>query len=257
MNQSRRLLPPVSALASLVAAARHGSFSRAGTEVGLTQSAISRQIASSRNGFSFPCFIATLPSFSMRWLAPRLPHLTARHPEIVVNFAARSHPFLFSEEPFDAAIHFGFPEEWPGTVCDFLFREEAVPVCSRERLRLSPVTQPSDVLGHPLLMLSSRPHAWAEWFEASGLSAQVPAPVATADHFLMLAQAAVSGTGIALIPRFLIEPELAAGTLVVPLPIPLPSAAAYHLVTPLGNKPGETSRKVRDSLIEEARAGGT
>ncbi|PZO91461.1 MAG: LysR family transcriptional regulator, partial [Sphingomonas sanxanigenens] len=41
----RRLLPPMGALASFVAAARHDSFSRAGDEVGLTQSAVSRQIA--------------------------------------------------------------------------------------------------------------------------------------------------------------------------------------------------------------------
>ena len=43
--------------------------------------------------------IATLPSFGMRWLAPRLPGLTGLHPELIVNFAARSIPFDFAEEP--------------------------------------------------------------------------------------------------------------------------------------------------------------
>ncbi|MFD2500085.1 LysR family transcriptional regulator [Rhizorhabdus histidinilytica] len=42
---ARRLLPPMAALHSFAAAARHGHFSRAGAEVGLTQSAVSRQVA--------------------------------------------------------------------------------------------------------------------------------------------------------------------------------------------------------------------
>ena len=44
-EEDRRTLPPMAMLHSFAAAARHGSFSRAAAEVGLTQSAISRQIA--------------------------------------------------------------------------------------------------------------------------------------------------------------------------------------------------------------------
>ena len=46
MKEDRRLgLPPMAMLHSFAAAVRHGSFTRAAAEVGLTQSAISRQIA--------------------------------------------------------------------------------------------------------------------------------------------------------------------------------------------------------------------
>ncbi|MBD3760269.1 LysR family transcriptional regulator, partial [Rhizorhabdus sp.] len=129
----RKWLPPMTALVSFEAAARHESFSRAGDEIGLTQSAVSRQIALLEDLIQVPLFdrigrrvrlneaghayaaqlapaldgirratrgvaqrragsalrIATLPSFGMRWLAPRLPHLSARHPQLVVDFAAR------------------------------------------------------------------------------------------------------------------------------------------------------------------------
>ncbi|MBW8911949.1 MAG: LysR family transcriptional regulator, partial [Sphingomonas sp.] len=176
-NSRRRLLPPMGALASFVAAARHDSFSRAGEDVGLTQSAVSRQIAVledwlqltlfkrkgrrvalSRDGQAYMAAIspaldsiraataealsrqsnlelniATLPSFGMRWLAPRLPALATRHPELIINFAAKSFPFDFAGEDFDAAIHFG-PADWPEATHDLLFHEEAIPVCAPSRL---------------------------------------------------------------------------------------------------------------------------
>jgi len=68
----------------------------------------------------------------------------------------------------------------------------------------------------------------------------------------MLAQAAAAGAGIALIPRFLIEPELANGTLVSPLPISLRSEGAYYLVAPVTNFESRALQQVRAWLLEEA-----
>lgn len=296
-DRRRRLLPPMGALASFVAAAKHGSFSRAGDEVGLTQSAVSRQIAVLEDWLQLRLFvrtgrrvsltaegrayadavapalgriraataaaiarrpdnevsIATLPSFGMRWLAPRLPRLTEQHPEIVVNVAARSFPFSFADEAFDAAIHFGLPD-WPDAGHDLLFREDAVPVASPRRLWEQPITQPSDILDWPLLIQTSRTDAWAQWLHVAGVDDSPPPPHGSFEHFLMLAQAAAGGAGLALIPRFLIEPELAAGTLVCPLPIPLRTEAAYYLVTPAGRTRSPVLDKVRDWMLAEAHA---
>ncbi len=271
----RRHLPPIGALASFVAAARQGSFSRAGEEIGLTQSAVSRQIALLEDWLQTPLFdrtgrrvalnadgrayaeevapaldrirratarlatrrpdnalsIATLPSFGMRWLAPRLPRFTVEHPDLVVNFAARSDTFDFADEDFDAAIHFGLPT-WPGAVHDFLFRESAIPVCAPAWLAANPLATPADLLGKPLLFQTSRRDAWARWFRLAGVTPTRAATGPTFEHFLMLAQAAAAGVGIALIPSFLIEPELAAGTLVSPFDLPLSSDDAYYLVSP-------------------------
>lgn len=293
----RRLLPPMSALNSFAAAARHGSFSRAGDEVGLTQSAISRQIALLEDWLQTPLFdrtgrrvalnadgrayadaiepaldrirrgtarlidrpadnelsIATLPSFGMRWLAPRLPRLTAEHPELVVNFAARSHPFDFAGERFDAAIHFGLPD-WPDAVHDFLFREVAIPVCSPGWLAANPVRVAADLIGKPLLLQTSRRHAWARWFGAAGVTSVEPATGPTFEQFLMLAQAAAAGSGVALIPSFLIEPELASGTLVCPIDLPLATDEAYYLVTAAAAPPNAPLAAFRDWIRREAVA---
>jgi DNA-binding transcriptional LysR family regulator len=285
------------ALNSFAAAARLGSFSRAGDEVGLTQSAVSRQIALLEEWLRTPLFdragrrvtlnaegrvyaeeiapaldriaratarlaggrstnelsIATLPSFGMRWLAPRLPRLTARHPELVVNFAARSFAFDFADESFDAAIHFG-RADWPRATHDFLFRETALPVCSPEWLAVHPITTPADVLGKPLLFQSSRRDAWTRWLRAAGVDAPASLSGPVFEHFLMLAQAAAAGVGLALIPSFLIEPELAAGTLVCPAPVPLITDEAYYLVTPEAAEGNAALARFRTWLVAEAGA---
>jgi DNA-binding transcriptional LysR family regulator len=263
----------MAALNSFVAAARHGGFSRAGEQVGLTQSAVSRQVAILEEWLQTPLFdrkgrrvtlnaagqayadqvrpaldriraatgqllhqkggheltVATLPSFGMRWLAPRLPDLTARHPEMTVNFAARAFPFDLRDEGFDAAIHFGKPD-WPDASHLFLFREEAVVVAAPQWLIENAIREPRDLIGKPLLFQSSRPTAWNKWFACCGITALPPMRGAMFEHFLMLAQAAAAGAGVALIPRFLIDPEIQVGALAMPFDQSLSTEDAYYLV---------------------------
>lgn len=273
-SQARRFLPPMAALHAFAAAARTGSFSRAATEIGLTQGAVSRQVAQleewlgkalfdrhgrrvvlNRHGQSYaeaiaPALssirratrealntdtrhvveLATLPSFGMRWLAPRLPLLSAVHPDIVVNLTARSDEFDFAREPFDVAIHFGRPI-WPNAELYLLFQEECVPVVSAALA--DKLAQPNDITALPLLTLRTRTNAWKDWLEHAGVGAPPPVSGGTFDQFLMMAQAVAAGAGAALIPRFLIEPELASGSLVVPFDIALKNDHAYYLVRPL------------------------
>src|SRR5665213_365557 len=156
-------------------------FERHGRRVVATQQAIAyveaigpaiRRIRTATMAASAPdhdaaLTIATLPSFGMRWLAPRLPGLTALHPEMIVNFAARSLPFDFADEAFDAAIHFGL-SDWPDGDHDLLFREEAIPVCSPAWLAEHPVRTARDMIRWSLLLQASRRDAWSRWFAAGG-----------------------------------------------------------------------------------------
>lgn len=296
MKTIRKWLPPMSSLIAFEAAVRHGGFSRAGEEIGLTQSAVSRQIAQLEDWLQTPLFdrigrrvrlndagrayaddllpaldsirrasarasarpaqtalrVATLPSFGMRWLAPRLPQLTARHPDLVIDFAARSQPFDFGHEDFDSAVHFGVPQDWPGVAMDFLFREEAVPVCAPAWLAAHPLREPADLLAAPLLSQSSRRDAWARWLTAAGVDASALTPGPAHEHFLMLAQAVAAGAGVALIPSFLIRPELEAGTLVIPFARPMSTEQAYYLVYPPDALAGPLAQ-FRDWMVDQAR----
>jgi LysR family glycine cleavage system transcriptional activator len=292
---ARRLLPPMAALHSFAAAARHGHFSRAGAEVGLTQSAVSRQVALLEDWLGVRLFerkgrrvaltadgaaykeaiepalqrirqataqmidrtergaitIATLPSFGMRWLAPRLPGLTTGQADLVVNFAARSDRFDIAAAGYDAAIHFGLPD-WPGASHDLLFSERALPVAApalRDRIADG---GPEALLTLPLLHLTTRPHAWRRWFAAAGVDAPPITPEPSFEHFLMLAQAAAAGGGAALVPTFLIEPELASGALVRLSDRAVSGREAYYLVYPPERLANRRFRAFRDWLLAEA-----
>lgn len=194
--------------------------------------------------------IATLPSFGMRWLAPRLPGLTARHPDIVINLTARSDEFDLDGEGYDAAIHFGQPD-WPDVAHDFLFRETAIPVVGRGLA--GRIVTPADLRGVPLLTLRSRADAWSAWFEGQGMDGSDVTTSATHSQFLLLAQTVVAGGGAALIPRFLIEPELAAGDLIAPFRSSVASDAAYYLVTSRRRTPGPAMVAFKRWLLDEAR----
>lgn len=293
---SRRLLPSMGSLQCFVAAARHESFSRAADEVGLTQSAVSRQIATLEDWLQTPLFvrvgrrvalndegrayleairpalasirtataavmarpsdaalsIATLPSFGMRWLAPRLARLTREMPDLIVDFAARIREFDFALERFDAAIHFGLPT-WPGAEHDFLFRERAIPVLAPRLLEEKTVRTPEDLLRFPLLVQAERRDAWKRWFAHLGIDRQVPQGPSF-EHFLMVAQAAAGGAGAALIPSYLIGPELDSGALVCPVDIALEAEGAYYLVYPADRLRDPRFVRFREWLIAEAKA---
>ncbi|MCJ2182910.1 LysR substrate-binding domain-containing protein [Novosphingobium sp. 1949] len=197
--------------------------------------------------------LAVLPSFGMRWLAPRLPRLSQAHPDLVVNITARSDLFDFAHEAFDAAIHVG-AADWPGAAHDRLFREQVVPVVApavRERFAIA---QPADLLRVPLLAQSRRKDAWTRWFAQSGLDAPQGMAVQTLSHFLMLAQAVKAGAGAALLPSFLIGPELAAGELVVPVAIALTEERSYWLAYPESGARSPALDRFRDWLQRESAA---
>jgi LysR family glycine cleavage system transcriptional activator len=192
--------------------------------------------------------LAVLPTFGTRWLIPRMPGFTARHPEVTVNFAARPEPFDFAQEPFDAAIHFGLPH-WAGAVCEQLMREDVVPVSSPAYKQQHRIAKPADLLRTTLLQQTTRPTLWAEWFDQAGIAAPHALRGPRFEQFAMMAQAAASGLGVALVPRFLVEEELAAERLVVLFRQGLASEQAYYLVYPEARAEAPLVKAFRDWLL--------
>jgi LysR family glycine cleavage system transcriptional activator len=196
--------------------------------------------------------LAVLPTFGTRWLIPRLPRFFQKHPEVTINFATRIVPFDFAREPFDAGIHFGHPD-WPGAAFHRLMGESIVPVASPALLKRLAIAEPADVLRAPLLQQATRPQAWGEWLAAQGIDPASGRAGPSFEQFAMVAQAAVAGLGMAIVPRFLVEEELASGQLVQPFARPVESGQAYWLVYPENRADRPALAAFRDWLLDECR----
>ncbi|MGN6685895.1 MAG: LysR family transcriptional regulator, partial [Devosia sp.] len=186
-DQGRKLLPDVVRL------------------IGQAEDTMMRAMANSQADASLS--LSVLPTFGARWLMPRLQNFLRVQPNLVVNIAARAQPFDFDEEPFDIAIHYGQPI-WAKAVCIYLCSEIVVPVAAPGLSTVQNVTD-SPFGDAWLLHLASRAKAWSEWFEAVGLAHPAPYAGHHFDQFSMLIEAAIAGMGVALLPRYLIETELA------------------------------------------------
>jgi DNA-binding transcriptional LysR family regulator len=179
--------------------------------------------------------LAAVPTFATRWLIPRLPGLAALHPDITVHIETRTRPFMFADTPFDAALYTGTAEQvghWAGTRSVWLLAEEVVPVCSPQFLGTQTTLAPGAIAQRALLQQSTRPDGWRQWFDAMGVAAPLALAGPRYELFSMTAAAAAQGLGMALVPRLLIEAELARGELVVACDKPLRGERSYYLVMP-------------------------
>jgi LysR family transcriptional regulator, glycine cleavage system transcriptional activator len=95
----------------------------------------------------------------------------------------------------------------------------------------APLQSADDIISYPLLQLESRTGDWGRWLAHHCQPHQRPAAMLF-DQFATMTQAAIHGLGAALIPRFLIEPDLASGRLVSAFGPAIQSLGSYYLVWP-------------------------
>lgn len=194
--------------------------------------------------------LAILPTFGTRWLAPRLSSFLAENPGVTLNLGTRLRPFDFATETFDAAIHFG-TRPWPDAEHLPLFEERIVAACSPEFARAHLMHTEADVQKQALLQLESRPNAWNAWFSHHGLEATAPQGIMF-DQFAPMMQAAAHGVGVALLPEFLAEPEIAEGRLVRTPGTSVGGVGTYYLVWPEGGSPSPALVAFRDWIARAA-----
>lgn len=196
--------------------------------------------------------LAVVPTFGTQWLLPRLKDFQQQHPEVTVNLTNRTRPFLFADTDFDAAIYFG-DADWSGTESHKLMGENPMPVCSPALLDDRNNLTPQAIAELPLLQQTTRPYAWRQWFNAQDLNVARDLTGPRYELFSMLAQAAMHDMGIALIPPFLIQRELAEKRLVVANSNALSSIKAYYLMIPERKVESASLRAFRDWLVGQAK----
>ena len=217
--------------------------------------------AMSGQGTGGAIHLAAVPTFATRWLIPRLPDFGRTHADVVVHLETRTRPFMFADTEFDAAIYAGTPaqmHQWAGMRATALVPEVVVAVCAPALLAGRKRWDAAALATLPLLQQSTRPDAWRQWFSAAGVDDMVAQPVALAgprfEQFSMSAAAAVAGMGVALVPRLLIEAELARGDLVVAHALALPGERHYYLVLPEGTESRPSLQGFSAWLVQQCQA---
>jgi LysR family transcriptional regulator, glycine cleavage system transcriptional activator len=112
------------------------------------------------------------------------------------------------------------------------------------------------VLDHPLLQLDSRTGDWGRWLAHHGVPGQRP-PAMLFDQFATMAQGAVHGLGLAILPMFLVGRDLDEGRLMPVFGGPVRSEASYALVWPRDRAERGPLMSFRSWLATEVAGQGT
>jgi len=177
--------------------------------------------------------IATTPSFAAQWLMPRLIRFQNQHPELDVRLSTSNALADFARHDVDVAVRYGMGE-WSGLSAELLLRTEHFPVCSPALLNGQfPLKTPSDLRHQTMLHLMV--DEWTEWLVAAGVGELVGRRGPQYSDAGLLTQAASEGHGVALGQWVLVADDLAAGRLVEPFALRIPSDHAYYVVAPSGS----------------------
>ncbi|MDB5758089.1 MAG: LysR family transcriptional regulator [Burkholderia sp.] len=195
--------------------------------------------------------LAVIPTFTSKWLIPRIAQFGLLYPDITINLSERALPFLFGDSIFTAAIHYRHPA-WAGCAQEELFDEELVPVCSPTLLGSYQVNSVIDLLNFPMLHKNTREDAWTRWFAAAGHEDVSPMAGPRYDLFSMIIQGACVGIGIALVPRLYVQDELKNGSLVIPIDFSIRGLKQYCVVYPEHKEVSAVARLFFDWLTDAA-----
>lgn len=192
------------------------------------------------------------PSFTAKWLAPRLYEFAQSHPEIELRFSAALRMMDFARDDIDVAIRFGFGPD-PNLYSLSLAEEWVVPVMTPELAARYPTPQS---LSDAVLIVDnsidfiSPPIDWAAWFDAMDVdvTAGNGPQFSQADHAV---DAALAGVGVVLGRRALIIKDLAEGRLVAPYPYPLRTGARFRFLCREGAETRPQIAAFRDWILRE------
>ncbi|MBB4126803.1 LysR family transcriptional regulator of beta-lactamase [Xanthomonas translucens] len=264
----------LNALKAFESAARHLSFTLAAEELSVTPAAISHQVKSLEERLGVRLFrrtskgllitdeglalvptlsdtfarlgrlleqferghrrevltVSVVGTFAVGWLLPKLEDFEQRYPFVDLRLLTNNNRVDVAGERLDFAIRFG-DGAWHGVQAEHLMDAPLSPMCSptlAERLQT-----PED-LRHVPLLRSYRPQDWTAWFGAAGVTPIAPrGPMF--DASALMAQAAIDGHGVALVPARMFERDRDSGRLVQPFPVSV-NAGAYWL-TALKSRP--------------------
>ena len=198
--------------------------------------------------------VATLDSFGLLWLLPRLGRFLRLQPGIDVRvLAADLDADALAKGEVNVDIRYG-EGDWPGVEVVRFLTETVFPVCSPAILSEErPLRTPADLKHHALLhdvMVMD----WGSWLEAAGVSGVDVTRGPGFNHSHLVTAAAINGDGVALGRGALVAEAIDKGLLIKPFELALPCKFAYYVVCSYGSVGDPVVKAFREWLVEEGRA---
>ena len=182
--------------------------------------------------------ISTWASFASMWLIPRLEAFQREHPDIDIRIDATDTSVDLDTTDVDLALRYSKPGHVPPQA-QRLFGEQLTPVVSPWLLQSGPPLQNAQDLARFALIEASDAHrtqhmewlSWQRWFDMQGLMRFEPKRWLYFNYAHQIAQAALTGQGVALARMPLVAESLSSGDLVEALPGQrMDSPMAYWLI---------------------------
>jgi LysR family glycine cleavage system transcriptional activator len=174
--------------------------------------------------------VSCLSAFATKRLLPALPAFRATHPDVGLRLLPANPNEPPGRQDFDVAIWHGLGD-WPGFDVQRILPETIFPVCA-PALWDAGATHEVD-LAHQTVVRTVSPiivDEWSAWLEYAGRGPAAFRNEVYCESLYLTMTAVQEGIGFGIGRTSLIGRDLAAGRLVEPFDIRMPSASAYHLV---------------------------
>jgi LysR family glycine cleavage system transcriptional activator len=175
--------------------------------------------------------LSTTPTFGAKWLIPRLPAFQAAHPEVFLNFIPYTRSSDAMPPELDCAFRYG-EGVWPGMVAHYIAGHEFILIAAPGLPAAQRLKKRQDIRKHALLQHPMEPMAWIRWCEKHGVTHPNPMGGPRLDQVTSIVRAVMAGLGLGLVPRCLVEDDIANGLVIAPFPEELVMATGYWLCYP-------------------------
>lgn len=157
--------------------------------------------------------VSVQPFFASELFVPRLKEFSAEHPEIDIRVSTSDE--TQEKHPADADLSIRLFRTPPSNLLtDLLFPLRMVPAGSPEFRATLKVQKKKIVSPFPIIVHETRPKAWSNWSEQSGIEIPAGTKVIRLDSMIAAVRAAERGLGAALVPVPMADGYFEAGALV-------------------------------------------
>lgn len=191
--------------------------------------------------------VGCYPTLGTRWLLPLSIAFSETYPDVTVNIVTYTANNDLDPDTIDIGIVQGDPP-FRGMIADRLMPEGLAAVAS-PKLVPHPVDRPETLLDYRAIHVYSRPVSWQIWFRTLGHSLNDEPKGLFYSQFDAAIEAAIHGAGIAIVPKLLVERELADGRLGLAHPHIAWPRHTYYLVRPQKNIGDPRTTLFRDWLM--------